>query len=55
LQCDDFLRLRGIVAQRDLAARTESLLLRLQAHFEIVFRNGESLTVQGGRRKTQAA
>jgi hypothetical protein len=41
----------GVVAQCDLAARAEPLLLRLQLNLQIVFRDGERLPVESGREK----
>src|SRR5258708_591442 len=53
LQDCDLLGLSGIVAQRDFAARTESLLLRLEADFQIVLREDERLAVDRQRGRDQ--
>src|ERR1019366_6660578 len=46
LQRHDLLRLNGIVAQSDLAARAQPLLFGLKAHFQVVPGDGESFPVK---------
>ena len=54
LQHDDLLRMSRVVAQCDLAARAEPLLLGLQLNLQIVFCDRERLPVESGRGKACA-
>ena len=46
LKNEILLRLRGVIAQGDLAASGELMALRIEPHLEIVLREGESIAIE---------